>query len=153
MSLNDWARNGWLIVHTTSANEIRDLLEVVERDLANSSVQGLSPEWRLSIAYNAALQASTAALAAAGYRASRDSHHFRVIESLSLTLGTDVELIATFDAYRKKRNISGYERVGMVSDTDADGMRQLALELRGLVRRWLQQHHPHLLPGAKPKRR
>ncbi|HEX2687442.1 MAG TPA: hypothetical protein VHN14_12535 [Kofleriaceae bacterium] len=80
----------------------------------------------MSIAYNAALQASTAALAAAGYRASRDSHHFRVIESLVLTIGADANLVATFDAYRKKRNISGYERVGMVSDADADGMRELA---------------------------
>lgn len=107
----------------------------------------------MSIAYNAALQASTAALAAAGYRASRDSHHFRVIESLALTIGADADLVATFDAYRKKRNISGYERVGMVSDADADGMRKLALELRDLVMRWLREHHPRLLPEAKPKRR
>jgi hypothetical protein len=142
VSLSDWVRNGWLIAHTTSANEVRDLLAVVARDLADSSVPALSPEWRMSIAYNAALQASTAALAAAGYRASRDSHHFRVIESLAM-----------FDAYRKKRNISGYERVGMVSDADADGMRKLALELRDLVMRWLGEHHPRLLPAAKPKRR
>jgi hypothetical protein len=126
VSLSDWARNGWLITHTTSANEVRDLLAVVARDLADSSVPALSPEWRMSIAYNAALQASTAALAAAGYRASRDSHHVRVIESLALTIGADANLIATFDAYRKKRNISGYERVGMVSDAAADGMRKLA---------------------------
>ena len=57
----------------------------------------------MSIAYNAALQAATAALAAAGYCASRDSHHFRVIESLALTIGVDANLVATFDAYRKKR--------------------------------------------------
>jgi hypothetical protein len=107
----------------------------------------------MSIAYNAALQASTVALAAAGYRASRDSHHFRVIESLALTIGADANLVATFDAYRKKRNISGYERVGMVSDADADGMGKLALELRNLVMRWLGEHHPRLLPEAKPKRR
>lgn len=106
----------------------------------------------MSIAYNAALQASTAALAAAGYRASRDSHHVRVIESLALTIGADGNLVATFDAYRKKRNISGYERVGMVSDADADGMRKLALELRDLVMRWLHEHHPRLRPEAKPKR-
>lgn len=107
----------------------------------------------MSIAYNAALQASTAALAAAGYRASRDAHHFRVIESLTLTIGADANLVATFDAYRKKRNISGYERVGMVSDADADGMRKLAMELRDLVMRWLREHYPRLLPEAKPKRR
>ncbi len=30
------------------------------------------PDWRFAIAYNAALQAATAALAASGYRASRE---------------------------------------------------------------------------------
>jgi len=41
---------------------------VVERDLADSAAEGLSADWRMSIAYNAALQAATAALAAPGYR-------------------------------------------------------------------------------------
>jgi hypothetical protein len=134
----------------TSANEIRDLLAVVERDLKDSGVKALSPEWRMSIAYNAALQAATAALAAAGFRASRDSHHFRTIESLAETIGADAKVIATFDAYRKKRNISAYERVGAVSDTDAEGMRNLAVQLRDEVTDWLQRKHPKLLP-KKPK--
>jgi len=142
-----------LIAHTTSVDEIRELLAVVERDLTDSSVAALSPEWRMSIAYNAALQASTAALAAAGYRAARDSHHFRVIESLALTIGADAKLVATFDAYRKKRNISGYERVGMVSDADAEGMRELARGLRESVTSWLRTHHANLLLEPKPKAR
>ena len=87
MSLPDWERNGWLTRHQTSRNEIRDLLQVVERDLADSAAEGLSSDWRMNIAYNAGLQAATAALAAAGYRASRDAHHFRVIQSLSETIG------------------------------------------------------------------
>ena len=65
MSLQDWERNGWLQRHKTSPNEIRDLLAVVERDLADSATEGLSSDWRMNIAYNAALQAATAALAAA----------------------------------------------------------------------------------------
>jgi len=71
---------------------------------------------------------------------------------VALTINAGADLIATFDAYRKKRDISGYERVGMVSETDADGMRKLALELRDLVISWLRRHHPALLPEAKPKR-
>ncbi len=70
MSLVDWERNGWLTAHRTSQNEIRDLLEVVERDLTDSAAENLSADWRMNIAYNAALQAATAALAAAGFRAS-----------------------------------------------------------------------------------
>jgi hypothetical protein len=51
-------------------------------------VPHLSPDWRLNIAYNAALQAATAALAAAGYRASREAHHCRAIQSLAFTIGS-----------------------------------------------------------------
>jgi hypothetical protein len=65
--------------------QVADLLALVERDLADSQTSGLSADWRLNIAYNAALQAATAALAASGYRASRDQHHYRVIRSLELT--------------------------------------------------------------------
>ena len=145
MSLADWERNGWLTKHQTTPNEVRDLLQVVDRDLENSAVEGLSADWRLNIAYNAALQAATAALAAAGYRAARDAHHFRVIQSLRETVGTDARTVATFDAFRKKRNISGYERVGLVSDDDADTMRALAVRLRDDVIAWLRAQHPALL--------
>jgi len=45
----------------------------------------------MNIVYNAALQA--AALAAAGYRASREQHHYRVIQSLRQT-GVPLTLVA-----------------------------------------------------------
>jgi hypothetical protein len=149
MSLSDWERNGWLTKHQTSSNEIRDLLQVVERDLADSDAEGLSADWRMNIAYNAALQAATTALAAAGYRAARESHHFRVIQSLRETIGVDAGVVATFDAFRKKRNITGYERIGLVSDADADAMRALAARLRDEVVAWLTKHHGQLLREGK----
>lgn len=138
MTLTDWERNGWLLAHRTSPQEIRDLLAVAERDLADSNADGLSADWRMNIAYNAALQAATAALAAAGYKAGRDQHHFRVIQSLRLTLATDASAVSTFDAFRKKRNITGYERVGLVSDADADAMRALAVRLRDDTLVWIR---------------
>src|SRR6059058_1167830 len=113
MSLSDWERNGWLTKHQTSPNEIRDLLQVVERDLADSAAKGISADWRMNIAYNAALQAATAALAAAGFRASREQHHYRVIQSLRETLGTDAQTVNAFDAFRKKRNAAGYDQAGL----------------------------------------
>jgi hypothetical protein len=145
MSLSDWERNGWLTRHQTSANELRELLQVVERDLADSATEGLSADWRMNIAYNAALQAATVALAAAGYRAARESHHFRVIQSLRETIGTEAAVVATFDAFRKKRNVTGYERIGLVSDADAEAMRVLAVRLRDDVLEWLRKHHAALL--------
>jgi hypothetical protein len=51
-----------------------------------------------------------------GYRAARDAHHFRVIQSLRETIKADASTVLTFDAFRKKRNTAGYDRAGLVSD-------------------------------------
>ena len=116
MNLHDWLKNGWLIEHATSSEEIEDLFDAADRDLTDCMVSGLSPDWRLHIAYNAALLLATVALAASGYRTTRESHHYRLIQSLAHTIGVDTTIIKRFDAFRKKRNISGYERTGMISD-------------------------------------
>jgi hypothetical protein len=145
MSLSDWERNDWVRRHKPSATEIRDLLAVVDRDLADSGAEGLSADWRMNIAYNAALQAATVALAASGYRASRDQHHYRVIQSLRETLGTDASTVGTLDTFRKKRNAAGYDRAGLVSDADASAMRTLAERLKSDVVQWLKKNHAQLL--------
>jgi hypothetical protein len=145
MTLKDWQNNGWLVTHVTSREEVRDLFGVADRDIHDAGADGLSPDWRLNIAYNAALQLATAALAAEGYRASRDSHHYRVIQSLVMTIGVESKLVAVFDGFRKKRNIGGYERAGMTSRQEADEMVALAIRLRNDLRRWFEEHHPELL--------
>ena len=145
MSLKEWARNGWLTEHKTSPQEIADLLRVADRDLADCQAHGLSPDWHLNIAYNAALQSATAALAASGYRVSREAHHYRVIQSLSLTIGADKNLVNQLDQFRKKRNISDYERAGLVSEQEADEMETLARRLRKSVEEWLRAGRPELL--------
>lgn len=147
MSLTDWERNGWVRPHRSGAAEIRDLLAVIDRDLADSGTASLSNDWRMNIAYNAALQAATAALAAAGYRAERDQHHYRVIQSLGETIGADARTIRVLDAFRRKRNVSGYERIGLVSDADVDAIRSLAAKLRDDLVVWLRSAHPELLEG------
>jgi hypothetical protein len=145
MSLGDWLRNSWLVEHKTSREEIAGLLAIVERDLANAKVAGLSDDWRLSIAYNAALQAATAALAAAEYRAVREQHHYRTIQSLALTIGWPAPKVDRFDRFRKKRNIIGYESAGVVSEREAQEMHELATGLRNDVLAWLEKQHPKLL--------
>ncbi len=82
MSLQDWLKSRWLIKHQTSRQEILDLLSMADRDLAQCRTPNLSPDCQLNIAYNVALQAATAALAAAAYRAAREAHHYRVIQCL-----------------------------------------------------------------------
>jgi len=145
MSLKNWLSNGWLVEHKTSAQEIKDLLELSERDIKDCQVSGLSADWRLNIAYNAALQAATAALAASGYRASRDSRHYRVIHSLTYTIGAKTDLIKQFDAFRKKRNIGGYERAGLVSEQEVNEMLSLTENLLKMLKEWLNSNYPELL--------
>jgi hypothetical protein len=145
VTLEDWARNGWLTPHEPSAQEIRDLLAVSDRDLHDCLARGLSADWRLNIAYNAALQLATAALAASGYRASREAHHYRVIQSLAYTVQADRRVVAQLDQLRRKRNVAGYERAGSVSDREAREMAELARQLRETVSDWLAADHPELL--------
>lgn len=144
MGLSDWVDNGWLTKHQTSAEELRNLMAVCDRDIHDCQVESLSSDWRMNIAYNAALQTATAALAACGYRASRDMHHYRVIQSLAHTIGAEQDLIIQFDHFRKKRNIGGYEQAGLVSKKEAEEMFALAVELRKRVQWWLDANYPKL---------
>jgi hypothetical protein len=145
VNLRDWQANRWITEHRTNRLEILDLLAVADRDLTDSNVAGLSADARLALAYSGALQLATAALSACGYRAARERHYHTVIQSLAHTIAADPRLIDEFDSFRKKRNISGYERPGCVSEHEADRIAALALRLRHDVERWLRAHHPELL--------
>ena len=145
MSLQDWVRNAWLVPLKTSREEIQNPLGIVERDLRDSRAEGISNDWRFAIAYNAALQAAAAALAAAGFRASRDSHHYRVIQSLELTVAKDAKFVRSFDAFRKKRNVSNYDVGGGISDREVAEMTALAESLYQDVEQWIRANHPALL--------
>ena len=97
-------------------------------------------------ACNAALQLARAALAACGYQAERDAHHYRVIQSLEFTIAMDAKSVRRFDTFRKKRNVSDYDRSDAVSELEAEEMRKLATWLRTEVEAWLEKNHPALKP-------
>lgn len=145
MSLSDWLDKGWLVKHRPDQREIRELLAIADRDIADAQVEGISTDTRLSIAYNAALQLAVAALAAIGYRAGREAHHYRAIQSLTFTIGASADLVDQLDGFRKKRNISDYERAGAVSEHEAGEMLALAKTLRETVATWLKRNHPELI--------
>ncbi len=146
MTLEQWQSNGWLTPHTPSREEIVDLLAAADRDLASACTPGLHADWRLNIAYNAALQCAVAALSARGYHAAREAHHFRVIESLALTLGSELQASSDrLNEFRKKRNISTYARAGVTSEKEVREMMDLARDLRAQVETWLKANKPALL--------
>jgi HEPN domain-containing protein len=144
VSLEDWLTDKLIETHRPSAGEIANLLHICDRDLEKCQIAELGPDWRLSIAHNAALQAATAALAATGYRARKEGHHYRVIQSLAYTIKAEPALIRQLDKFRQKRNISDYERAGLVTEQEAEEMLALAKQLRNDVEQWLRIHHPEL---------
>lgn len=145
MTLPDWLNEGRLKIHKTSKEEIKQLLAVFERDLADAQVKTLSADRRFSTAYNAALMVSIAALAASGYRASSEGHHYWTIQSLAHTLHLDAKTVRKFNKFRQKRNISDYERIGMVSEQEVEEMIALAQELHTMVVEWLKKNHAELI--------
>ena len=145
MTLPDWLNEKRLKPHKTSKKEIDQLLAVFERDMADARIKTLSADRRFSTAYNAALMVSIAALAASGYRASSEGHHYWTIQSLAHTLHLDARTIRKFNKFRQKRNISDYEMIGMVSEQEVDEMIALARELHTVVVEWLSKNHPELI--------
>jgi HEPN domain-containing protein len=143
-TLEAWVSSGSLQRHETSREEILDLLGIVERDIAESQTPGLSADWRLAIAYNAALQAGRAALAAAGYRVSggEKGHHYRLVESLRYTVEAPAADVDLLQRMKKKRNQCDYEVAGAVTEREAEEMLALAQRVRHRVREWLAANHP-----------
>lgn len=146
MSLKRWLDNGWLRPHTTSREEVRNLLAIVERDLQDAQ-GGISPDWRFGIAYNAALKLCTILLYAEGYRPERTLQHYRTIQCLPLILGEDRKNDAEYlDACRSKRNRVEYDYVGGASDGDAEELLAFTRALREDVLSWLRAKHPEYFP-------
>ena len=58
---------------------------------------------------------------------------------------TGKTLIVQLDKFRKKRNISEYDRIGMISAQEADEMVDLAGKLRQQVQQWLADNYPDLI--------
>lgn len=148
MTLRNWLDQRWLTKHTPSREEIAGLLEVINRDLEDAAIDRLSADWRLGIAYNAALQLANLALAAEGYRVERQRAHERAIRSLRFTVGLEQDSVDTLDAVRRKRNISNYERAGTASSSEAEEVYNLVLSLRDRVLDWMREHHPELLSST-----
>ena len=145
MTLTHWANNGWLTPHKTSAQEIGNLLAIVERDLKDATQGGISADWCFGIAYNAALKLCTVLLYAEGYRAERMLQHYSKLQALPLILGPERKNDDNYiDTCRSKRNIVEYDCIGAVTENDANELIDFVKDLKDEVERWLEREHPEL---------
>lgn len=145
MSLEQWARNGWLRKHRTSAREIADLLAIVDRDIKDAEAGGISADWKFGIAYNAALKLCTILLHASGFRAEKALAHYRTLQALPLVLGELRKPDADYlDTCRIKRNVVEYSHAGAATEVDASELVEFVKALRKDVLAWLRRSHPDI---------
>lgn len=148
MSLETWWEAGWLQRHKTSPAEIRDLWQIVERDLNDAASGGISADWQYGIAYNAALKLCTILLHAEGFRPARGAMaHARTLGALPHILGPKRQGDADYlEGCRQKRNTVEYDYTGGASKAEAEELLGFGRELQADVRAWLRKKHPVLAP-------
>jgi hypothetical protein len=151
MSLQNWLQIGHLINHQATVAEVRNLLGVVDRELADAGVAGLSDDGRFTHAYDAALLLCKLALHASGFEVQKRAagHHTLWINSLEFTLGdTHKGTLIHLSKSSKLRHITLYDHAGVVQKLDADDLVDAARQLRTDVLNWLRSQHPSLLPSG-----
>jgi hypothetical protein len=82
--------------HRTSKAELDSLRAVVERDLQDAAVPGLSADRCFDTAYNAALQLAKMAIASAGYRVTGLGAHQTAFEAVELAMGHSIAQYAAY---------------------------------------------------------
>ena len=146
MSLEDLYKQDRLKKHKTSSREIKDLLQVIDRDLKDAKIKGLSADRRFAIAYNAALELATITLYCKGYRPHGLGHHYTVFEAMKESMGDDyVDFAEYFDACRVKRNVIDYDRAGGISEGEADKLLNEVRRFKEIVLNWLKRFCPQFL--------
>ena len=133
--------------HRTSKQELDDLRGVIDRDLHDAGISGLSADRSFATAYNAALQTAKMAIACAGYRVVGQGHHQLSFEAAQLAVGPTVSAFgAYFDLCRRRRNMLDYDVANVVSDTEAAELLQKARDFKREIETWIAAHHPGLVP-------
>lgn len=119
------------------SDEVARQVAIADRNLADASLDGLSPDARTAMAHGATLALAAAALAALGYRVRRERHHERLLDSLQYSIGIDGARLRGLHKVRRTRNALSYEKLGETSDEEAGAIVDRVRELRAALMRWL----------------
>jgi uncharacterized protein (UPF0332 family) len=132
--------------HKTSKQEISNLLELVDRDIADSKITQLSDDRRFATVYNAALQLGTILLYCEGYKTRGMGHHYTVFQAMKHILGKEYHSLADyFDSCRAKRNMADYTGAGNVSNAEVEELIKEVELFRDAAMSWVKKNHPILL--------
>ena len=146
MSLKGLLNQGKLRPHKTSKKEINNLITMIERDIKDSGVKGLSNDRKFATVYNAALQAATILLYCSGYKTKGGAHHFTTFQCVKYILGKEYRDVGEyFDSCRVKRNTADYFYAGGVSGKEVRELTDEAKLFFERVKNWVRNNYPKLL--------
>jgi len=146
MTLENWLKNNWLKREPSSIEEISGLLDLGDQYLKDSSVESISLDAKLQLAFNASLVFCSIALRASGYRVpSIPGHHEKTINSLRFTINPKAKLIDRLNSFRKKHGKVTYDMAGTTSEGEVEEIQKIAADLRENVKKWAAKNHPDLI--------
>ncbi len=146
MSLQRYLKENKLLRHSTDTREIRARIALIERDLEDAHVKGLSHDRRFATAYNAILQSAVMILLSKGYRTKGEGHHYITFKVVGEIMGKQhADLFDYFDGCRAKRNMTDYSYAGAISKNEAEEIVKEAEQFFRLSKDWIMEHYPTLI--------
>lgn len=141
MSLQKWMDEGRLQPHTTNHREIKNLFDIVDRDIKDALIKELSVDRRFAIAYNAALQLATIVIHSAGYRVKNgQGHHWVTVSSFPDIMKDNEQRqrLDYFNVCRAKRNLTDYDRGGEIAEYELKELLKEVIDFRNDVIQWMK---------------
>lgn len=129
----------------TTREEIQDLFSAISREIEDASLKGLSSDSKFAHSYNACLLGSIAILRCFSYLTSSREHHKDTFAFLKQCgIETLSKYADYFDRCRIKRNSLQYNRVGVITDTEALELLDEAKSFVQDVKKWVRENYPEL---------
>lgn len=135
LNLKKWLSSGDLQEVVVTDQSLGDLLRLIERDLKDSQIKGLSADRRFATAYGAALNLASYVIRKKGYRVSgKVGHHKITFDAAEEILGKDAsKFVEYFDLCRRKRNKVDYDLADVVSETEVNELIEMVEQFKELV--------------------
>lgn len=117
-----------------SRETVEAFLARMEQDLRTSEkLRKEDPAWALAIAHQAIHNGCAALMAAHGYRARVDGHHWTAIRSARLALPKHAALLRRAEHLRRMRHRTVYGGIHTPSQSDVDAALSLARRLAAVL--------------------
>lgn len=135
MNLQKWLDKGEIQSVKVGSEDLKNLLDLVDRDLKDAQVEAISVDRRFASAYGAALNLANFIIRNKGYRVigQRGHHRTTFLVAAEILGKQSIKYLDYFDICRRKRNKVDYDFVDVVSKDEVDELIQAVLDFKKIV--------------------